>query len=167
MVKKQDQFRGLVIIKLEERKHITNSSLVLAQAGCTTTMSQSLVTRPGSRMQSAVSVVSIYLSLGSFGSDFANNDLSPVIHCLFVANLTRTQFPFAKSGGEKDLGQWLRSFSLKMTVWIIQAMKAISQESSQAIPVWQLFNIEMKVKMINLLHNFHQSSPVIALLDTK
>ena len=46
-------------------------------------------------------------------------------------------------------------------------MKAISQESSQAIPVWQLFNIEMKVKMINLLHNFHQSSPVIALLDTK
>ena len=118
-------------------------------------------------MQSAVSVVSIYLSLGSFASDFANNDLSPVIHCLFVANLTRTQFPFAKSGGEKDLGQWLRSFSLKMTVWIIQAMKAISQESSQAIPVWQLFNIEMKVKMINLLHNFHQSSPVIALLDTK
>ena len=46
----------------------------------------------------------------------------------------------------------MRSFSLKMTVGIIQAMKAISQESSQAIPVWQLFNIEMKVKMINLLH---------------
>ena len=54
-----------------------------------------------------------------------------------------------------------------MTVWIIQAMKAISQESSQAIPVWQLFNIEMKVKMINLLHNFHPSSPVMALLGTK
>ena len=67
--------------------------------------------------------MSIYLSLGSFASDFANNDPSPVIHCLFVANLTRTQFPFAKTGGEKDLGQWLRSFSLKMTVWIIQAMK--------------------------------------------
>ena len=146
----------------QERKCITRASM----AGCTTAMSL-LVTRHGSRLQSAVSVVSIYLSLGSFASDFANNDPSPVIHCLFVANLTRTQFPFAKTGGEKNLGQWLRSFSLKMTVWIIQAMEAISQESSQAIPVWQLFNIEMKVKMINLLHNFHPSSPVIALLDTK
>ena len=157
MVKKQDQFRGLVIIKLEERKHITNSSLVLAQAGCTTTMSQSLVTRPGSRMQSAVSVVSIYLSLGSFASDFASNDPSPLIHCLFVANL-KHMLSFLLQKLEKRIqDNGSKGFSLKMTVWIIQVVEAISQESSQAIPVWQLFNIEMKVKMINLLHNFHLS----------
>ena len=140
------------IIKQEERKRITNSTM----AGCTITV-RSLVTRAGSRMQPAVSVVSIYLSLGSFASDFASNDPSPLIHCLFVANL-KHMLSFLLQKLEKRIqDNGSKGFSLKMTVWIIQVVEAISQESSQAIPVWQLFNIEMKVKMINLLHNFHLS----------
>ena len=136
----------------QERKCITRASM----ARCTMAMSL-LVTRRGSRMQSAVSVVSIYLSLGSFASDFASNDPSPLIHCLFVANL-KHMLSFLLQKLEKRIqDNGSKGFSLKMTVWIIQVVEAISQESSQAIPVWQLFNIEMKVKMINLLHNFHLS----------